>query len=114
LPAKNVMTNKSNQDEPKLNSTLTLIGSVSSLLMMIVYGTWFVSNYDKRITILEQSSASAMQRIVEFKEELDSANDAQDKAMTRLQDQIDSKLTRMEDRMEKVLSILGYERKKLS
>jgi hypothetical protein len=87
------------KDEPAMRNNITFIGSVVTTLTTIVYGTWFISTIDKRVSLLEQSNTYVNQRIEEIRQELDTANDAQDRSFIRFQDSINNQISRiMEDK----------------
>ena len=94
------MISLAEERKASLINTFALLGAVGSLVMTLVYGTWFVSSIEKRISILEQNYSIT-------KQQQDSANDAQDKSFIRFQDSVNSQLTRMEDKIEKIYLVIA-------
>lgn len=83
-------------------NTLTLIGSVLSIITMIAYGTWFVSTYDKRIAIIEQHSQDMLDRIERYENAVDAENQKQDANLRHFQDKIDYKIDRLGDKIDEI------------
>ncbi len=80
-------------------ATITLVGTALSVLVTIIYGLWFVTSIEKRVSLLEQSH-------LEFKSHNVNYNDSQDKAILRLQDKTTEQIDRIEDKIEKIYLII--------
>jgi peptidoglycan hydrolase CwlO-like protein len=89
-----------------------LLGAIISMVTTIVYGTWFISTIEKRVAILEQNNLFFSQRIQELRNQLDVANDSQDKNFHRFEDSINNQMSRMEDKIEKIYTLIRKTRVK--
>jgi hypothetical protein len=79
---------------------VTFLTAVTSMLVTVVYGTWFIGSIEKRVSILEQNNIYFAHQIQDFKDQLDKANLMQDASFTRFQDSVNQKLNKMEDKIE--------------
>lgn len=97
-----------------------IFGYILSIVAGIAYGAWIVhdqfSSFDKRITIVEGSCDDNAKEIIQVKQELNAANETQDKAILRLQESINDGFERAQERIEKIyymmLSTKGYHENK--
>ncbi len=81
---------------------VSLIATLLSLLVTVSYGTWFISTIEKRVSLLEKNMTEFSEEISLFRDQVNLANVAQDRAQRRFEDQINEKITNVENKMDNV------------
>jgi hypothetical protein len=92
MPPKGFLEQPSN----RLLNIITILSSACSVLIMVIWGTWFVSAIEKRISILESENTNIRRVMTE-------AAFAQDRAQIRA----DGQLARMEARLDKIYTVVS-------
>jgi uncharacterized protein YjcR len=91
---------------PTSLNLLAIVGAILSMITTIIYGTWFISGIEKRVSLLESQNQFLVQKISDIKQASDQANEGQDNDLHRFQDNVDAKLTRVEDKIEKIYTLM--------
>lgn len=96
-----------NKKTNKLLHSLASAGSVISFVLTIVSGTWFISTFEKRVTLVEQNNITTNLKLQELKAQLDEANTAQDNMFIRYQESISQQLIKMNDKVDKIYELMA-------
>lgn len=101
----------------KLTNTITLCGSIVSLVAAISYGVWFIQDkiidVERRVAILETKHEALDQKVIEVKNDLGNENSEQSKNIIKLQDEINQNLCRLHDEISKIYFILASRKNKI-
>lgn len=92
---------------------LNISATVISLIMTIVYITWFVASVDKRISLLEKNDVIEQEQLDNYINMIDQTNSEQDKTNDQYRTSTTTELINLDDKIEKIYMILLNMKKKI-
>jgi hypothetical protein len=79
---------------------ITAAAAFLSLLSIVVYGTWFISTIERRVSILENDMDQLVSIMKDYKNDQAALNLQQDHVQHRFEDQITRRMNRLEDKLD--------------
>src|ERR1700722_441016 len=85
-------------------SIVNIIAAIFSLLMPIVYLTWFAAGIDKSVSLIKQHDEDSKDRINDLKTQMDKINDLQDDHLKSQDDEMNHLGSKIDMIYEKLLT----------